>query len=626
MLVTQIKPTTLNLEKISGSVIKTNKTINLTNQSILKVTKDIRKNDVERDKLLRQKSEYTKRQLEFEERQDKEAQLEASEFPSIRPQQTKVPLQTGTGGNFFGRILGFFGYLAAGWAIKNLPTWIAIGKDLTNRLFSLQTNIATFLYDLYNPNKNPPGLLQNFTTGIANTLQNVLTFNFGNIPKDVELTTKGLSENITSMGESIKDSLRLITTPLQIVPETTTDETGGGESSTTTVTDGRVYESTGGRKITRAEFGNRGFRTRDGLGSGATAFGHTGRDVGMPEGTPLSIVSPGVVVETSTGYNGGYGNFVVIKLNDGRYIKLNHLSRILVRTGDKVGPGTSNDGGVRVVGLVGSTGLSTGPHMHLDLGTGYNRGSGAITGLMDPDSFILGGGVVRGGNVKSSGQVTQTSPTVQPQQSLTGQPTPKGGTLSTAQLVSLAKQVGMTKQVNVRGYSGPLDVLMAAVAMQESRGRSTAMRTDTQVYGLWQIRWPVHAPNLRKIGITSPEQLYDPLTNAKAAKMIYDSSGISAWSAFTDGNYKQFLPAARQAAGVAPGQFTTAQRQSRVPGAITPERNPVDIIIPETPVSQQSMPMLSGGQSPMMILPKVNEYTVLNRFIKNKLLLDLAYN
>lgn len=585
MLVTQIKPTTLNLEKISGSVIKTNKSINLTNQSILKVTKDIRKNDVERDKLLRQKSEYTKRQLEFEERQDKEAQLEASELPSIRPQQTKVPLQTGTGGNFFGRILGFFGYLAAGWAIKNLPTWMVISKDIINRLSTLQLNIATFLYSASNS-------VQYFTRGIASVLGNVLTFNFGDIPRDVELATKGLSENITSMGESIKDSLRLITTPLQTVPETTTDETGGGvQEAPPSLTPSQPQQGSGG-KIIEYLTGDRTSPKYRADHAAGNYHDHIAFD---------SQSTRDAAIRWLQGRGWTIGSINTGRHAFGSYHYSNQAFDIPFYP-NQSRKGVTDD-------AKGETKLSS--KLRADLAAGGFRGQ------------TIGSGNTRPSNQTST---TQTSPTVQPQQSLTGQPTPKGGTLSTAQLVSLAKQVGMTKQVNVRGYSGPLDVLMAAVAMQESRGRSTAMRTDTQVYGLWQIRWPVHAPNLRKIGITSPEQLYDPLTNAKAAKMIYDSSGISAWSAFTDGNYKQFLPAARQAAGVAPGQFTTTQRQSRVPGAITPERNPVDIIIPETPVSQQSMPMLSGGQSPMMILPKVNEYTVLNRFIKNKLLLDLAYN
>jgi murein DD-endopeptidase MepM/ murein hydrolase activator NlpD len=163
---------------------------------------------------------------------------------------------------------------------------------------------------------------------------------------------------------------------------------------------GIPYESSGGQKITRSMFGNRGFRTRDGLGSGATAFGHTGRDVGLASGTPLSIVPPGVVVEASTGYNDGYGNFVVIKLDDGRYLKSNHHSQNLVKKGDRVGAGSGENGSVRVIAKVGSTGLSTGPHMHLDVGSGFTPPY-TITGLTDPDSFILGGGIVTGGDVKA---------------------------------------------------------------------------------------------------------------------------------------------------------------------------------------------------------------------------------
>lgn len=160
------------------------------------------------------------------------------------------------------------------------------------------------------------------------------------------------------------------------------------------------FESTGGQRIKRSEFG-RGFGVRDGLGSGASATGHTGLDVGMPSGTPLSIVPPGVVHFTATGYNGGYGNLVVVKLDDGRFVKLNHLSQINVKVGDRVGEGSGENGAIKVVGKVGSTGLSTGPHMHVDLGSGFDKNTYFTTGLVDPSGFIEGGGIVKGGNVRT---------------------------------------------------------------------------------------------------------------------------------------------------------------------------------------------------------------------------------
>ena len=162
---------------------------------------------------------------------------------------------------------------------------------------------------------------------------------------------------------------------------------------------GTITNVKGAKKITSGMF-SRGFGVKDDLGSGKSAGGHTGLDIGMAEGTPLSLGVSGTVVDIGIigdsndpgNENGGYGNFVAIKLDDGHYIKMNHLmnNSIAVGKGTKVNPGM-------VVGKVGSTGLSTGPHLHIDIGTGYTAGSAAISGLMDPSSFILKGGVLQGG-------------------------------------------------------------------------------------------------------------------------------------------------------------------------------------------------------------------------------------
>ncbi len=85
---------------------------------------------------------------------------------------------------------------------------------------------------------------------------------------------------------------------------------------------------------------------------------HTGLDFAAAEGTPLVAVSSGVV--TSTRYDGSYGNTTVLTLADGTEVWYCHQARFAASRGDQVDPG-------QVIGYVGSTGNSTGPHLHLEV-------------------------------------------------------------------------------------------------------------------------------------------------------------------------------------------------------------------------------------------------------------------
>lgn len=85
---------------------------------------------------------------------------------------------------------------------------------------------------------------------------------------------------------------------------------------------------------------------------------HNGTDFGAPTGTPVRAVASGVV--TYAGRNGGHGNFVKLD-HEGPYdTSYSHLSKIKVKQGAKVTQG-------QIIGLVGSTGMSTGPHLHYQM-------------------------------------------------------------------------------------------------------------------------------------------------------------------------------------------------------------------------------------------------------------------
>lgn len=102
-------------------------------------------------------------------------------------------------------------------------------------------------------------------------------------------------------------------------------------------------------------FGQTEFARTSGLYRGNT---HPGYDLGVPLGTPVTAPLEGVVVQA--GWNGGYGYSVTVQIPDGRFVLVGHLSQVTVSVGQRVAPGT-------VLGRSGTTGASTGPHLHLEV-------------------------------------------------------------------------------------------------------------------------------------------------------------------------------------------------------------------------------------------------------------------
>lgn len=92
---------------------------------------------------------------------------------------------------------------------------------------------------------------------------------------------------------------------------------------------------------------------------------HDGVDFGVPQGSSVYAIAPGVVEKV---YLGGFGySFIMIHQNDGRYSTYGHLSQMLVNVGDEVTAGEliALSGGE--VGSLGAGPWTTGPHLHLSL-------------------------------------------------------------------------------------------------------------------------------------------------------------------------------------------------------------------------------------------------------------------
>lgn len=200
------------------------------------------------------------------------------------------------------------------------------------------------------------------------------------LQKDVEITYKYYEiatgtetvENVNSLEEAkqISNEIKELTEDevvLEINEKTTTDitkiNTNELEVAKTNVIDKLEIDTTeeiskiNGIKIATLPVSGT-ITSRYGAASSIRSSTHTGLDIATSIGTPIKVVSDGIV--TFASYSGSYGNLVKVDHGNGIETWYGHTSKMYVKQGEKVKAGD-------VIAAVGNTGNSTGPHLHLEV-------------------------------------------------------------------------------------------------------------------------------------------------------------------------------------------------------------------------------------------------------------------
>lgn len=150
---------------------------------------------------------FRKRREENEKRMMLEDEIEAPrKVTMISKGPQELIEKTGAGG-FFNRILGFIGYLAAGWLMNNLPTWIAMGKEFIARIRKAGEILSGFFDNTIK-----------LFTGVGNLLkslaQNLVEFDFFDTSDRVKNSMNELNNTMGNLTGQIEEAFSLLTTPL----------------------------------------------------------------------------------------------------------------------------------------------------------------------------------------------------------------------------------------------------------------------------------------------------------------------------------------------------------------------------------------------------------------------------
>jgi len=213
-------------EDANRSINTTKNQILKSNLSINKISRVISSNTKEKERLAFKSSILDARRREASRRKEIEDRIEASKV-TTNPTSGFRMISSSSAGPFQ-RLLGFLGFLTAGWLVENLPTIIFIGKEFISRVFKVGNLISDFIGDTLN-------IISNFGNLLTSIATNVATFDFTDQSDRVKNSFLDLNSSMQSVNDELFQAYKLLTTPLTQSSDTGEEAPPLGEEAPNTL-------------------------------------------------------------------------------------------------------------------------------------------------------------------------------------------------------------------------------------------------------------------------------------------------------------------------------------------------------------------------------------------------------
>lgn len=637
----------INVKGVSKTLTGAKKSLNQTNNSFKEISSILVKKTKVRNKLFRDKLELTRRREIAASRKEEEDRLEAPNIVKTGGPPQVLPLVQSSGRSFFGRILSTLGYLAAGWVLRNLPTWVALGTEFVARIGRAGEIIKDFVSNTISVFTSTFQVLESFKS-------NLMNFDLFDSSNKVKDSFDELKTSIDNMGIELENAIKLVTTPLtQTTAEGTQEGTYSGADvpglGTTSQDMGAYEEKYSGSGVsgellsTNAKttyydpalggINASGAKTKEGLPATSTGEGYKSNVFSAAAFPPLLAKLPKSMTVPAQGFPGGR----TLKTPFNVIVTNSQGKKAVIRVND-VGPGVEGHSPNHMLDL------SVAAKNYLGTGGGFTiemAQPGAKPGPIDSVS----------GNEPQKAIST-------PSTTLSGgeyfKPLPQGSFKGGAGQTFGASREGrkhLGLDITESNWKPGSDPRIPVVAIRGGTvisvvpGSQYLSDAVIQQDDGYEVRYLHMSPSVKKgqkvsagqqIGRLVPlegrgvgmpgSNTHLHLEMRKGSQIIDPTSYIKSIESGAKPK-TQITPAPTQQPPQ-PAQIAGTPQQPQIQGrpqALTPERRGQDIfaVMPQqqaapTPQSIPSSPSGGTGGAPSMS-------DVLNNFMKQKLLLDLAY-
>jgi len=206
-LLESLRKSSINIQSISQTLSETKKNTSAVNNSVDNISRIVATNTRVKRELFTRSDILNSRREEASKRQELEDQIESTRVSSSP--QLGLSFSSRSEKGPLGRLLGFLGFITAGWIVENLPTWIFMGKEFISR-------IQTFGRSMYGMVINMQNIIKFFGDTLKYSFDAIIRLDFDEFAGEgtVARSFEELNLAVQDLGTNITDTFKLFTTPL----------------------------------------------------------------------------------------------------------------------------------------------------------------------------------------------------------------------------------------------------------------------------------------------------------------------------------------------------------------------------------------------------------------------------